>query len=219
MASAFDFEQVFRANVPRLTYDVTAHGAESEATLRRNRDAFEWVDVKAGTPVTSADTTTEILGTAMTMPILVGPSSNQGPIHPEGERGMHVGASGAGATMVIATGSTVPFDEAIKAAPGPHVVSALPATGCRRTQDRARARAGGGIPRGRHHRRRPVQLLRARPPRLPYRRAGSAAEPDSQRRLEPLSRQRTSTRGRNSGGAISMPSGRSSRCPCCSRGC
>jgi 4-hydroxymandelate oxidase len=119
MASAFDFEQVFRANVPRLTYDVTAHGAESEATLRRNRDAFEWVDVKAGTPVTSADATTEILGTAMTMPILVGPSSNQGPVHPDGERGMHVGASGAGATMVIATGSTVPFDEAIKAAPGP----------------------------------------------------------------------------------------------------
>lgn len=119
MTSAFDFEQVFRYNVSRTTYDVTAHAAESEATLHRNRDVFELVDIKPGTRVPAADTATEILGTTITMPILVGPSSGQGPLHPEGEAGMHVGASGAGTIMAIATGSTVPFDKAIAAAPGP----------------------------------------------------------------------------------------------------
>ena len=119
MTSSFDFEQVFRYNVPRVTYDVTAHAAESESTLHRNRDAFELVDIKAGTRAAMADTATEILGTKITMPILVGPSSGQGPLHPEGEAGMHVGASGAGTIMAIATGSTVPFDKAIAAAPGP----------------------------------------------------------------------------------------------------
>jgi len=119
MTSSFDFEQVFRYNVSRTTYDVTAHAAESEATLHRNRDAFELVDVKAGTRVPTADTAIELLGTKITMPILVGPSSGQGPLHPEGEAGMHVGASGAGTIMAIATGSTVPFDKAIAAAPGP----------------------------------------------------------------------------------------------------
>ncbi len=48
MLSAFDFEPVMYANVPQATYDYTAHGDGSEHTLRRNRQAFDWVDVRAG---------------------------------------------------------------------------------------------------------------------------------------------------------------------------
>ena len=41
----FDFEPLFRANVPLSTYDYSAHGTESEFTLYRNRDAFDWVQL------------------------------------------------------------------------------------------------------------------------------------------------------------------------------
>ena len=49
MATAFDFEPVMFANVPLATYNYTAHGSGSEFTLRRNREAFDWVEDGAGT--------------------------------------------------------------------------------------------------------------------------------------------------------------------------
>ena len=52
MTSVFDFEPVFHGNVPQAVYDYTAHGADSEATIRRNRDAFGWVDVVRAHPLT-----------------------------------------------------------------------------------------------------------------------------------------------------------------------
>ena len=36
------------ANVPLSVYDYTAHGDGSEFTLRRNRQAFDWVDLVPG---------------------------------------------------------------------------------------------------------------------------------------------------------------------------
>ena len=47
MQTAFDFEPVFFGNVVLATYDYTAHGDGSEFNLRRNREAFGWVDILA----------------------------------------------------------------------------------------------------------------------------------------------------------------------------
>ena len=46
--NSFDFEPVFFANVPLATSDYTAHGDGSEFTVRRNREAFDWVDLVPG---------------------------------------------------------------------------------------------------------------------------------------------------------------------------
>ena len=64
MTSIFDFEPVFHGNVPQAVYDYTAHAADSEFTIRRNRDAFDWVDVVPRAPIDSAavDTGTTVLG-------------------------------------------------------------------------------------------------------------------------------------------------------------
>ena len=48
MLTAFDFEPVMFANVPQAVYDYTAHGDGGEWNLRRNRQAFDWVDLIAG---------------------------------------------------------------------------------------------------------------------------------------------------------------------------
>src|SRR5687768_17329661 len=43
LVDAFDFEAVAYEKLPRAAYDYTAHGSEGEFTLRRNREAFDWV--------------------------------------------------------------------------------------------------------------------------------------------------------------------------------
>src|SRR5579872_5517709 len=45
MQTSFDFEPVFFGNVLLPVYDYTAHGDGSEFTLRRNRLAYDWVDI------------------------------------------------------------------------------------------------------------------------------------------------------------------------------
>jgi isopentenyl diphosphate isomerase/L-lactate dehydrogenase-like FMN-dependent dehydrogenase len=121
MLSAFDFETVFSRNLPQWVVDYTDHGAESEWTLRRNRLAFDWADIveRAETQVAPEGTATELFGTRMTFPILVAPTAAQGPLHPDGEMGMHVGATGANATMLVSIGATHPIERIAAAAKGP----------------------------------------------------------------------------------------------------
>ena len=55
MMVSFDFEPVCFANVSQVTYDYTAHGDGSEFTVRRNRQAFDWVDLVPGKPIDPED--------------------------------------------------------------------------------------------------------------------------------------------------------------------
>ena len=121
MVTAFDFEPVFRANVPLSVYDYTAHGTESEFTLRRNRDAFDWVELVAGGGVDpgDVDTTTELLGFRLDSPIMLAPTSRQRDLHPDGELGMHRGATETSTTMIVSNAASYPFPRIAEAADGP----------------------------------------------------------------------------------------------------
>ena len=122
MQTAFDFEPVFFGNVPVRTYDYTAHGDGSEFTLRRNRQAFDWVAIlpaRSPIPVSQVDLSSGLLGVKMKFPIIVGPSTGQGALHPDGEIGMFRGATAASNTlMIIASGSSIPVAKVAVAAPG-----------------------------------------------------------------------------------------------------
>jgi 4-hydroxymandelate oxidase len=122
MQTSFDFEPVFFGNVPVKTYDYTAHGDGSEFTLRRNRQAFDWVDIvpaRLPMPASQIDLSSELLGVKLKFPIIVGPSTGQGALHPDGEIGMFRGATTASNTlMIIASGSTIPVAKVVTSAPG-----------------------------------------------------------------------------------------------------
>jgi isopentenyl diphosphate isomerase/L-lactate dehydrogenase-like FMN-dependent dehydrogenase len=122
MQTAFDFEPVFFGNVPVKTYDYTAHGDGSEFTLRRNRQAFDWVNIVpkgSAVPASQIDLSSELLGVKLKFPIIVGPSTGQGALHPDGEIGMFKGATAASNTlMIIASGSTIPVAKVVPSAPG-----------------------------------------------------------------------------------------------------
>jgi len=121
MRDVFDFEPLFRANVPLSIYDYTAHGTESEFTLYRNRDAFDWVQLVGGGGVDpdTVDTTTELYGRSMPSPIMLAPTARQRDCHPEGELGMHRAATTVGATMIVSNVSSFRFPEIAEAAEGP----------------------------------------------------------------------------------------------------
>jgi 4-hydroxymandelate oxidase len=122
LLTTFDFEPVAYAKLPGQTYHYTAHGTESEYTVRRNREAFNWVKLvpRAMVDVSSVDASTQVLGTAMKFPIMLAPSSGHGALHPEGEVASHRGASAASDTpMILSSGASVRGEEVAKAGSGP----------------------------------------------------------------------------------------------------
>jgi 4-hydroxymandelate oxidase len=122
MASSFDFEPVMFANVPMAIYDYTAHGDGSEFTLRRNREAFDWVDLVPGRPIdrASVDLSCDVLGLKMKYPVMVAPTAAMVPLHPDGEAGMHRAATAASNTpMIVSQNTSLPIDRIAPAAAGP----------------------------------------------------------------------------------------------------
>jgi len=120
--TAFDFEPVMFANLPLSIYDYTAHGDGSEFTLRRNRQAFEWVDLLPATPIDASrvDLSCDILGTRMKFPIMIAPTATQVPLHPDGEMGMHRAATESSNTpMIVSHNTSTSVDRIASAAKGP----------------------------------------------------------------------------------------------------
>ena len=137
MTSVFDFEPVFHANVPQTVYDYTAHGADSEATIRRNRDAFGWVDVVPRAPVdaTTVDTRTTVLGLSLDFPLFVAPTALQVALHPDGEVGMHQAATTTKTPFIISNNSSQPAEKIATSSSGPAWFQFYP----RRSLDESRA--------------------------------------------------------------------------------
>jgi 4-hydroxymandelate oxidase len=122
MQTSFDFEPVFFGNVVLPVYDYTAHGDGSEFTLRRNRQAFDWVDIlpaRATVPASQIDLSSELLGVKMKFPIIVAPTAAMPPLHPDGEIGMFKAATAASNTLMILSINTgTPVAKVAPAAPG-----------------------------------------------------------------------------------------------------
>jgi len=122
LVNAFDFEAVAFAKLPRDAYNYTALGVEDEFTLRRNRQAFEWVELipRGIADVGSIQTATEVLGTKMAFPIMIAPTASHLSLHPEGEVGTHKGATAASNTpYIISNNASMGLDKIGKAATGP----------------------------------------------------------------------------------------------------
>jgi 4-hydroxymandelate oxidase len=114
--------QIAYAKLPRYNFDYTAYGTDGEITLRRNREAFDWVELipKRTLDVSSPQTATEVLGTKMAFPIMVSPSSGHALLHPDAEIGTYKGATSASNTpYIVSNASSYPFEKIAPAANGP----------------------------------------------------------------------------------------------------
>jgi 4-hydroxymandelate oxidase len=122
LTTAFDFEPIAYAKLPRQVFNYTAYGSGGEFTLRRNRAAFDSVQLvpRGVANVTAIDTSTEVCGLKMAFPIMVAPTAAHVALYPEGEAATHVGCTNASNTpMIISANASLPLDKIAEAASGP----------------------------------------------------------------------------------------------------
>jgi 4-hydroxymandelate oxidase len=103
-----DYETLARRRLDQTVYDYYAGGAGDERTLAENRRAFERVTLwpRVLVNVARVDTTTEILGQRVTLPVLLAPTAFNRLAHADGELAAARAAAAAGTIMVASTLST-----------------------------------------------------------------------------------------------------------------
>jgi 4-hydroxymandelate oxidase len=102
-------------------WDFYHGGSDDEVTLRDSRAAYERIRLRPRVlvDVSHCDTSTTVLGTPVSMPILVAPMALHCLAHPEGECATAQGAGVAGTLMIASTTATKNIEEIAQAATGP----------------------------------------------------------------------------------------------------
>ncbi len=108
-----ELEQQAKQQLDQASYDFVAGGAGSELTLRANREAFQKITImpRVLTGIKKVDTSTDLLGQRLSMPIYVTPMANHGVVHSLAEVGSAQGAKKAGTLFVTPTGSNKTMEE------------------------------------------------------------------------------------------------------------
>jgi 4-hydroxymandelate oxidase len=122
LATVQEFEAVAYARLNREVYTYTSYGAEGEFTLRRNREAFDWVELipKGVVDVSSVKTATELLGTPMAFPIMASPTAAHLQLNREGEAATYRGAMAASNTpYIVSHNASLAKDKIAAAATSP----------------------------------------------------------------------------------------------------
>ena len=119
--NVLEVEAIARDRMERAYYDYYAGGAEDELTLAANRRAFAEVFLRPRVlmDVSRIETKTRVLGTEVSMPVLVAPTAFHRLADPEGELATARGAGAARTVMVVSTIATYPLEEIASAATGP----------------------------------------------------------------------------------------------------
>src|SRR5579872_2651433 len=93
-----DLRRMAQRRLPRAVFDYVDGGAEGEITLRENCRAFEEVVFRPrnAMAIQSCDLRATVLGSELSMPVLLAPVGFTRLLHPQGEPGAACAASRAG---------------------------------------------------------------------------------------------------------------------------
>ena len=122
MVETFDFEPVAHAKIVRQAYDYMSYGVDGEFTLRRNREAFDWVGLVSHrlSDVGPIQPAVNLLGMNLPFPMLIAPTARHVQFHPDAEGATHAGATAASNTpMIVSDFATLPLEKIAAAATGP----------------------------------------------------------------------------------------------------
>lgn len=119
--NVFDYETLAEARIEPSAWNYYQGGSDDEVTLRANRSAFERIRLRPRmlVDVSVCDARTTVLGTPVSMPILIAPTAFHSLAYLEGECETARGAGNAGTLMVASTSSTRSLEEIARAASGP----------------------------------------------------------------------------------------------------
>ncbi len=116
---ATDYADLARARLSTEVWDYVDGGSGAELSIAANRAAFDAVRIAPRflVDVSTTDTATTLLGTALPSPVGIAPTAYQTLVHPGGETDMVTGAAGHLAVMSFFATRTV--EEMAAAATGP----------------------------------------------------------------------------------------------------
>jgi len=106
----WDYERLAEEQLDANAHAYYAGGAGDEVTLRDNLAAFERRKLRPRVlvDVGSVSTETTVLGTEISMPVLIAPLAMQRMAHPDGEEATARAASAAGTIMCLSSAATCP---------------------------------------------------------------------------------------------------------------
>ncbi|KAL0022457.1 hypothetical protein WJX79_003021 [Trebouxia sp. C0005] len=106
--------------LPKAVHDYFAAGADTETTVRDNRQAFQRLRLvpRVMVNVANIDLTYELLGRKLSMPVLVAPMSAMLMAHKEGEPATARAAVKANTSMIVSTMATTSLEDVAKASKG-----------------------------------------------------------------------------------------------------
>jgi isopentenyl diphosphate isomerase/L-lactate dehydrogenase-like FMN-dependent dehydrogenase len=115
-----DFEEIAKERLPKEEYDYIAGGATDEISVDRNRRAYaSWAfRPRVLRDVSALDLSTTVLGTKVSLPVLIAPCGGHKRAHPEGELATYRAATACGSIMAVSANSNTSFEELAKAAKG-----------------------------------------------------------------------------------------------------
>jgi len=116
-----EYEELAAETMPRMGFDYYASGADDEVTLHENQAAYSRIALhyRVLVDVAKRDPSTTVLGTPVSLPVLVAPTAFHRLAHDEGELATVRAAGRAGTAMVLSTLSTTPVEAVCAAASGP----------------------------------------------------------------------------------------------------
>jgi len=115
-----DYERLAESKLEPGVFGYYAGGAGDELALSGNVEAWCRLRLRPRVlvDVSAVSTETTVLGTLVSMPLLVAPTAIQRLAHPDGEPGMARAAAAAGTIMCLSTLATATAEEVAAAAPG-----------------------------------------------------------------------------------------------------
>ena len=121
LITLFDYERLAETRLDQATWHYYAGGSDDEVTLRANREAFEGIRLRPRmlVDVSSCEMSTTVLGTPISLPVLLAPTAFHTLADPEGECATARAAGEAGTLMVASSSATRSLEEIAQAASGP----------------------------------------------------------------------------------------------------
>jgi isopentenyl diphosphate isomerase/L-lactate dehydrogenase-like FMN-dependent dehydrogenase len=137
-----DLRELARRRVPKIVFNYIDGGADDEWTLLENRRAFDTITFRPHQAVAlpACDLRTRVLGTELSMPLLLAPVGYLRVMHPDGEIAAARAAGRAGVGFILSTVSGHRLED-VKAASAGQVWYQLYLTGGRAAAENAMRRA------------------------------------------------------------------------------
>jgi 4-hydroxymandelate oxidase len=116
-----ELEEMARERLPQGAFDYIAGAADDEVSHHRNREDFERITLRPRymVDVSTLDTSTTVLGTPISFPVMFAPTAGHKLCCSDGEQATARAAHGAGTAMVLSTLSTTAMEEVASASDGP----------------------------------------------------------------------------------------------------